>query len=134
MPLFERGRVKTGGRVRGRQNNITIEARQAAVLLATDPDYREQLAERLRTGKLHPAIEMMIWAYAFGKPGQSVGVTLTGARDVLTLTTEQLMEELAQHTREAITFLAEQPRAMLPVSPADVSEAESIGKPKTSSY
>jgi hypothetical protein len=37
-----------------------------------DPVYRQRLATRLRSGKLSPAVECMLWHYAKGKPKEEV--------------------------------------------------------------
>lgn len=61
-----RGR-KTGGRRPGSLNKATIEAKTACAELVDDPEYRRRLGERLRSGKLSPAVECMLWYYAKGK-------------------------------------------------------------------
>jgi hypothetical protein len=63
---------KTGGRQPGSLNRATIEAKEACAALVDDPEYRRSLAERLRTGKLAPAVECMLWYYAKGKPKEIV--------------------------------------------------------------
>ena len=37
-----------------------------------DPAYRRSLGRRLRTGKLSPAMECLLWYYAKGKPKEEV--------------------------------------------------------------
>lgn len=67
---------KRAGRPKGRENNATIEVRELARGLTTrNPDYLKQLRERLKDGKLAPAVETMLWAYAEGKPKEHVEVT-----------------------------------------------------------
>jgi hypothetical protein len=59
---------KTGGRRSGSLNKATVEAKAACAELVDDPAYRRSLARRLRTGKLSPAMECLLWYYAKGKP------------------------------------------------------------------
>ena len=66
-----RGR-KTGGRLPGSLNKTTVEAREACAELVDDPKYRRRLGERLRAGKLSPAVECIIWYYAKGRPKDEV--------------------------------------------------------------
>ena len=46
--------------------------------LVADPEYRAAFEQRWRSGTLPAAMEALIWAYAIGKPGQSVEVTSRG--------------------------------------------------------
>jgi hypothetical protein len=59
---------KTGGRRAGTLNKATQEAKAACAELVDDPAYRQSLAERLRAGKLAPAVECMLWYYDKGTP------------------------------------------------------------------
>lgn len=59
---------KTGGRRAGSLNKATVEAKAACAALVDDPAYRRSLGRRLRTGKLSPAMECLLWYYAKGKP------------------------------------------------------------------
>jgi len=68
---FKPGHQKLGGRPKGQPNHATVEVREAARLLVEDPDYRHALARRLHSGRLAPAVETMLWAYAFGKPHET---------------------------------------------------------------
>ncbi len=65
------------GRPRGVQNKATRDAREMARLLVEAPAYRAGLGRRLRSGDLAPAVECMLWAYAYGKPVE--GRAETGA-------------------------------------------------------
>jgi Family of unknown function (DUF5681) len=56
------------GRPKGVPNKSTVEVRQIATRLLEDPEYQRQLVERLRTGKLPPQMEALLWFYAHGKP------------------------------------------------------------------
>ena len=59
------------GRPKGRENNATIEVREAARRIVQDPDYLEQLNIRLKEGRA-PAIEILLWQFAYGKPKDQV--------------------------------------------------------------
>lgn len=56
------------GRPKGAPNKVTAEVRKAAQGLVEDPVYRASLKERLQSGKLAPAMEALLWHYAYGKP------------------------------------------------------------------
>ena len=65
---FTVGHSKLGGRSKGTLNRSTVEVRELAQRLVTDPDYIASLERRLKRGKLSPAMEALLWAYAFGRP------------------------------------------------------------------
>jgi hypothetical protein len=56
------------GRPTGVPNKATFEVKTACAQLVEDPAYRARLKARLFAGKLAPALESMLWHYAFGKP------------------------------------------------------------------
>ena len=66
------------GRPAGTLNRATKEVGTFCRQLVSDPEYRESLETRLRAGTLPPALESMIWHYAFGKPPASLDVTNRG--------------------------------------------------------
>jgi hypothetical protein len=66
------------GRPPGVPNRATREVRAFCQRLVSDPEYRKNLESRLRGGTLPPALEALIWNYAFGKPSQSLDVTSRG--------------------------------------------------------
>ena len=99
--MFEQGHRKVGGRRLGTPNKVTLEAMEAAAEIVDDPIYRRNLLKRARAGDLPPALEMMLWAYAKGKPHQLEDLALPAPPVSLTqvnvtqfnldrLTTEQL--------------------------------------------
>jgi hypothetical protein len=63
---------KTGGRQRGTPNRATADVREACTALVDDPEYRRGLAQRLKSGRLAPALECMLWHYAKGKPREFI--------------------------------------------------------------
>lgn len=60
------------GRPKGARNRVTLEVRSAARELLDDAAYRASLTRRLVQGKLAPAMESMLWHYAYGKPRELV--------------------------------------------------------------
>jgi len=71
---FQKGDPRAG-RPKGTQNKVTVEVREAAKALVEDPVYRARLQRRLLRGKLAPALESMLWHYAYGKPKETHEVT-----------------------------------------------------------
>ena len=67
-----KGNPKTGGRQKGGRNKVTLEGREFAKRLTADPKYRAKLRERLKEGKIAPAVESMLWHYAYGKPKEVI--------------------------------------------------------------
>ncbi len=65
---FVIGHPKVAGRAKGTLNRATVNARELAQRLLTDPEYVDGLERRLRQGELPPAVEAMLWNYAFGRP------------------------------------------------------------------
>ena len=59
------------GRPKGRENNATIEIREAAKAIVSRPEYLEKLKERLDAGKA-PHMEVLLFSYAFGRPKDQV--------------------------------------------------------------
>lgn len=58
------------GRPRGSRNRVTLEVREIATRLVTDPAYVEALSIRLREGTAGP-MEPLLWTYAYGKPKET---------------------------------------------------------------
>lgn len=63
------------GRPKGTPNKVTIEVRELARAMVENETYRSRLGRRLRSGKLAPAVETMLWHYAYGKPKETHEVT-----------------------------------------------------------
>jgi hypothetical protein len=55
---------KTGGPPKKHSNKASTEAREACSRVIDDAGYRDQLLARARSGKLAPAVEVMLWHYA----------------------------------------------------------------------
>ena len=67
-----KGTPKTGGRRKGTPNKATAEIREIAQALVNDPPYRRRLTSRFRSGRIAPAIEALLWHYAYGKPKETI--------------------------------------------------------------
>lgn len=61
-----------GGRPPGVPNKVTKQVKEIAQRLLTGDDYRKNLRRRLRDGTCPPAVETMLWHYAYGKPKETI--------------------------------------------------------------
>jgi len=69
----EAGRI--GGKLGGRPKRGSRQAvARLCQRMVSDPAYQKQLVERLRTGRLSPVMESALWAYAYGRPVESIDV------------------------------------------------------------
>ena len=91
MP-FQKGapRAPNAGRKKGSQNKSTGTIGDFARSVVEDVEYREQIRVRARTGALPPAIEAMLYAYAYGKPvsaaqGEQDGANTAFLEELLTI-------------------------------------------------
>jgi hypothetical protein len=71
-----------------------FELRKAASEVIDDPRYQQCLLQALRTRTLRPAVEVMLWAYAYGKPIEHIEHTGTASLEdeLRALTPDQLYE------------------------------------------
>lgn len=60
------------GRPKGIPNRATSEVIEVSRGLVNGSKYRETLQARLESGDVSPAVETMLWYYAFGKPKEIV--------------------------------------------------------------
>lgn len=81
------------GRPRGVPNKVTTEVREAANALVDDPEYRQALSVRLKTGAAGP-MEPLLWHYAKGKPVERHEVGAPG--DFTAASDEDIRAKLAQ--------------------------------------
>ena len=66
---------RAGGRLGGRPKRGSRQAvARLCQRMVSDPAYQRQLVERLRSGRLSPVMESALWAYAYGRPVESVDV------------------------------------------------------------
>ena len=62
------------GRPKGVPNKATQEVKEIARALVDDQAYRDMLKLRLQNGTAPPAIEVLMWHYARGKPKETLAV------------------------------------------------------------
>lgn len=60
------------GRTKGVPNKATVEVRELSRSLVNDDDYLVKLRAQLRAGRCAPAVESMLWHYAYGKPKDTI--------------------------------------------------------------
>ena len=67
---------KVGGKLLGgRPRKGTRQAvARLCQRMVTHPEYQKQLQARLLSGKLSPVMEAALWAYAYGRPTETVDV------------------------------------------------------------
>ena len=81
MP-FKKGQ---GGRPKGVRNKATVAVEARCREILESPEYVKYFNHRLMVGQLPPALESMVWAYAYGKPSERMELTgLEGGPLVIT--------------------------------------------------
>ena len=70
---FQKGRLKSGGRLPGTLNHATLEIKDFGRAIIEDPVYREKLKQRIEAGEA-PQIEALLYHYTYGKPKQEEDV------------------------------------------------------------
>jgi hypothetical protein len=73
-------------------NNVTTEVRAAAAALVDDPQYRQKLLHDMRKRRVSPPVEVMLWAYACGKPVERLEIGRAG--DFSKMSDDELRVEL----------------------------------------
>jgi len=91
------------------------EARMFALMIVRDPDYQQKLLKAARTRTLPPAIETLLWHFAYGKPTEHVELGRPGDFDDFSGMTE---EQLAAKAKELSAFL-DAAIACAPTAPAE---------------
>jgi len=87
------------------------EARTFALSIVRDPEYRANLLKAARTRTLPPAVEVVLLAYAWGKPTERVELGRPGAFDDLSsLTTDELAQR-ARLLAEVASSLTPEPES-----------------------
>jgi hypothetical protein len=71
---FQKGKPKTGGRLPGQPNKVSLEIKAHARAVIEDPDYQEKLKARLLKGS-SPQLEVLLHYYAYGRPRQEIDLT-----------------------------------------------------------
>ena len=67
------GLRRGGGRAKGTLNKVTVEIRELSQALF-DAEYWDRTRARVLSGKIAPAIESKLLAYAYGEPKQTIDV------------------------------------------------------------
>lgn len=75
------------------------EGRSFARSILESQKYRDDLRKRAETGNLPSQVEVMLWAYAYGKPPDKLEIT--AGEDLTALSLDQLLEK-AQQYQEAL--------------------------------
>ena len=82
MPINTSGLKRGGspGRPKGIPNKATKEVKELVRKLVLDPEYQAKLKQRLLKGTLPPAVETQLWHYGFGKPKDTLDLTVEARR------------------------------------------------------
>lgn len=56
------------GRPKGAKNKVSVEMKDISRRMLSSAAYRAKLVKRLESGKIAPAVECMLYHYAYGKP------------------------------------------------------------------
>jgi hypothetical protein len=92
------------------------EAQRFARQVVESESYRETVKTRAKNGTLAPAVEQMLWYYAYGKPSEHINMTVTpGTEDLAGMSIEQLQER-AQELNNQL----EEAKALADAIPVDV--------------
>lgn len=91
------------------------EAQRFARQIVESESYRTDLQDRAKSGKLAPAVEQMLWYYAYGKPAEMINLNVTKGDDLSSLTVEELQERA-----KALSDQIDEMNALSDAIPADV--------------
>jgi hypothetical protein len=92
LPELHRG-LRTAGGAKPLTLLQRNEAKNFALQVVRDPLYRERLMKRAQMGVLAPAVEQLLWHYAYGKPADRVEISR--GPDLSDLTEEELADRAA---------------------------------------
>jgi hypothetical protein len=94
------GTNHAGGRPKGSLSEKTLQAQAVCRSICEDPEYVASLLQRARSGNLG-SMEPVIWAYAWGKPKESVDLRVGRIEDDLShLSTEELTLRAMEMVRQ----------------------------------
>ena len=99
---FKKGHRRVGGRQKGTPNKSSGEVRAAAALIVNDEHYRTELLKAAKERTLSPAMECLLWYYAFGKPTEHVDHA--GGVAVTEITPDQLKHMTTPELEQARTL------------------------------
>jgi hypothetical protein len=80
------------GRPLGSLNKNRGEAKSFCLDILRSDEYRRSVQVRAKLGTLPPAVETLLWHYAYGKPVEHVAVTTAANADLSDMSAEQLAE------------------------------------------
>lgn len=96
-----------GRRGRGRDKRKT-EASNLAMNIVSSPEYLKNLRKRANAGIIAPAIEVMLWYYAYGKPVERSEIFVTDdAQDYSDMSTAELAQRASQLAQVALLLVEE---------------------------
>lgn len=101
MPRFQKGCKPGPGRPKGRRDDVTLAAQALARQILSSPKYVDNLKKRAEAGKLKPAVEVMLWHYAAGKPPDKVELTGENAGPLQVIFGGRFREVARDAAREA---------------------------------
>jgi hypothetical protein len=94
------------GRPKGSINRVTLAARTLARGIVESPEYRASLEARAKDGTLPPAVETMLWHYAFGRPKESVHIMFNEDQQDLSGVSVEGLAERAEYTARILREVA----------------------------
>lgn len=90
MTVLHGGRLPWAAGSDGVTKFTKAEGQAFARGLLTSEDYRNQLKLRIKNGTLQPAVEVMLWHYAYGKPTENININ-QAEQQFESMTTDELM-------------------------------------------
>lgn len=83
----------------GATAHVRHEVQKAARKILENGDYQASLVLRAKLGTLPPAVETMLWHYAYGKPAENLNVNVQDQTDLSSLSVEDLAGRALQLAR-----------------------------------
>ena len=76
------GSLGCKGKSDGSSTTVTRQVKELCCNLVEDPKYQASFKRRLLSGELSPALESLVWHYAFGKPKDEVDLATQGPIEI----------------------------------------------------
>lgn len=92
------------------------EAQLFALQIVRDPEYRKALLTCAKARVLPPAIEAMLWHYAYGKPAERLELGRIGDTEALDHLSKEELAERARLLHLALSAPAEEPLLLEPAA------------------
>lgn len=118
-----------------KERALKAKVKDLCLGIVESPAYLEKVQQRAESGSLPPAVETMLWHYAFGKPAETVELKVQAptTAELQDLSDEALAERsrrLAEQLSK-VGFVYTPPRAdpaqlCLPPAPEEIVEAEIV--------